>query len=449
MAIPQNLAGVINRVKPRAILLLDSNTIMDFPNLSSYRDRVAASGRFLLVIPRDVSDEILRLKHPKRKTRRKAAAALKAITNVYEKGDPESGIKLHDNLWVATVPSVLNSDDDQVRRFVNLVGDVDSALIRLTEACREVVPTILVTRDNGFTYIGLTHKAKEKGLPVCSLPDLRKAEEFNAMLVGDRRTPTLDPDASLRSLLSDEEKPMKIPLTLEELRSEGDYLIARGSGIITWHSDRYPFRWKFPYKNAEKIEDLEGWFPDDDMPLENLDFFGRDEQLPEPVRRRVCFRLEEQAKGRLQPPSIRAWIMFDMIVEHNNWLWEPEFLDRIETLDPQLLAEKSLEEREIIDKARQYAKLVRPLLNRTAKLSVGSYAEAFGAYKALAEQIGKEPVDENPMSGLASLWDSALDGWSVGSTIESETSQMERAIKILADVLDEEGELNGSEAVED
>ena len=435
--ISQNLVEVVRNVKPQAMLLLDANTIMDFPKLSSYQ--IAVPGTFLLVIPQDVGDEILKLKHRTRskEIRQKAASALKAMTKVYGKGNPEGGIQLQNDLWVVTVPSVRNSEvdrsveDDQVRR---LVGRVDSALIRLTEACKEIVPTILVTRD-----IGLKYKATEKRLTAFSLPDLRKAEAFSTLLISDRRTPTLDLDTSLRSLLSNEEKPVKVPLTLEELRSEGDYLIARGSGIITWHSDRYPFRWKFPYKNAEKIENLESWFPDDDMSLENLDFFGRDEQLPEPVRRRVCFRLEEQAVyGRLQPPSIRAWIMFGIMVDSN--CLDADFLDeRIDTLDTQLLAELGPEDREIIDKCRQYAKHVRPLLNGTAKLSVGSYMAAFEAYKALTEQVGEEPVDEEPINGITSLFDSALDSWSVGSTIESETSSVEKAIKIINQVLDEEG----------
>ena len=78
MGIPQNLADVIDRVKPRAILLLDTNTILNNPRIPSYQ--VEAPGTFLLVIPQVVDNEILALTLGDRdtKTKQKATSALKA-----------------------------------------------------------------------------------------------------------------------------------------------------------------------------------------------------------------------------------------------------------------------------------------------------------------------------------------------------------------------------------
>lgn len=180
MEIPKNLREVVQYVNPRAILLLDTNTILNNPHLAQYR--IAAPGTFLSVIPDVVGGEMmsLRLGDSDSKTRRKAASALENTWEVYMSGDPASGIKLLNGSWLMTVTSVRapgSAEDDLVRKQF---GPVDAALLRLTGACAEDVPdilSILVTGDRD-----LKRFAKLGGLCACSLSDLRRPEVLSKML---------------------------------------------------------------------------------------------------------------------------------------------------------------------------------------------------------------------------------------------------------------------------
>ena len=58
MVAPENLMDAVSRLKPRAILLLDTNTVMDAPKLDSYD--INSPGP-LLVIPLVVDNELLKL----------------------------------------------------------------------------------------------------------------------------------------------------------------------------------------------------------------------------------------------------------------------------------------------------------------------------------------------------------------------------------------------------
>ena len=370
-----------------------------------------------MVIPQVVDNEILALKLGNRDktTKQKATFALKATDEAYSKGEPGSGIEFPNGSWVVTVPSVRESDDDksiendQVRK---LLGSVDSALLRLAEACiKDVpdIPAVLITRDANLRRV-----ARVRGLRACSLSDLRKPEVLNDLLVTDHPIQPLDLDA----LLSPDEQPVKVALTLEELRSEGDYLIARGSGSLTWKTDSYPFRWTFPYKNAEKVA-WEDWEPDDVMPLENFDFFGKDEQLPEEVRRFVGSILEQSAQeplaqARLQSPNIRVGRMFAFIIDME-WLGGASGI----VGDPPWFVGESPEKLKLW---RQYAKHIQPLLKGT--VDIDSYMAAFEAFKALEDDQPTGFYDEEPMSGLQALIDSALESWPVGRTLEWEYTYM-------------------------
>ena len=444
MVIPQNLADVIDRVKPQAILLLDTNTILNNPRIPSYQ--VTAPGTFLLVIPQVVDNEIMALKLGNRDkaTKQKAARAIKATDEVYRRGNPERGVEVRNSLWVVTVQSVRperpsdgnrSIEDDQVRK--NL-GAVDAALLRLAEACREEVPdmpALLITVDTNLSRV-----ARVRGLRACSLSDLRKPEILNDMLVTDHPIQPLDLDTLLSP---DEEQPVKVALTLEELRSEGDDLIARGSGRLTWQSEGYPFRWTFPYKNAEKVKNLEDWVPHEVMPLENVDFWGNEEKLPEEVRRFVCLALEQSAP---QSPQFAARQFF-------NWLVDTIWL----TTHPDWIMGKSPEELEAIKKlSQQYDEHIEPLMNGTLPMSVSSYLEAYEAYKALAKQTDGEPVHEDFMLDIEFLCSNGLDSWFVGNTIEEdytyEPFQWDDEEEEAAELSDEEmddGEDDYEEVVED
>jgi hypothetical protein len=402
--------------------VLDTNTIMDYPNLGSYQFPVP--GPFLIVIPQVVDNEIigLSLGNADKATKRKASYAKKTTGDLYKRGNPAGGIDLGNGLWLITVSSVRPPDakasieNDQVRKFL---GRVDSAILRFAEFCMEDVPdipVILITKDADLSRV-----AKVSGLPALTWPDLDTTTMLEAMQDVERPTGLANLDTYIRSfIIPDGERPATIALTLEELRSDGDRLIARGTGRITWIADRYPFRWEFPFRNAEKVEDWESTVdPGDVMPLENLDFFGKHEQIPEQVRRFVCTMLE---KSDLQSPRVVVRLMFDMIVG-NDWGYSYTTSGRV-FLNDEWLAGKSATEIETAHElGHAYFRSIQTLSDGTAGDIGTSYVTAFEAFRALSDYLGEEvPGDfgEDPVTGLQLLLSIACETWNVGQTIEQE-----------------------------
>lgn len=452
MKTPENLVEAVERLNPQVILLLDTNTIMDNPRLESYE--IAAAGPFLLVVPQVVDNELLSLTfNNDPETKRKAERARKHLRNLYERGNAAVGIDVGNDRWVITARAPRPAghentpiEEDQIRRYL---GQVDAALLRLADACAEDLPdtrAVLVTKDKN-----LTHVARSRGLAVFSLPKLRSREALDKLLPDSHSGGDLDLDTHFSSLLdSNEERSVKIALTLEELESKGELLIARGTGSLTYDG-RHPFRWIFPYKNAnnDSLESL--WemlltnamgvvlhsapVPNalsllteyaGGMPLENVDFFdmGVKESIPEEVIRIVCDFLEDAAYGgdvrrvgtcSLQSPSVRARLVFAHIVAME---WYHYGYNGVSVITHSL--DKSSEELESInDLYDNYYRCCRSLLNGTAESFPEAYFMASEANRALDEAVGNEPLGA-PERDLGRLLDAALDTWHLGETQENE-----------------------------
>ena len=295
---PQNLVKAVERLNPQAVLLLDTNTIMDYPRLESYE--IAAPGSFLLVVPQVVDNELLGLTfNNDTQTKQRASRAHKQLGKLYERSNPADGIEVGNDRWVMTVstprPVATEStpiEEDQIWRYL---GQVDAALLRLADACVEDIPgtrTVLVTKDRN-----LAHTARSRGIAVFSLPELQPREALDKLLGDDSPAGIVDIESELSSLDPNEKRPVRVLMTLEELRSEGDHLIACGRGSLTYDKRRHLFRWTFPYADPQRLED---WDSLQDMarnaggmPVENLDFMDENEErIPEQVRGFACSMLE-------------------------------------------------------------------------------------------------------------------------------------------------------------
>ena len=317
---PENLVKAVERLNPQAILLLDTNILMDNPRLESYE--IAAPGPFLLVVPRVVFNELLSLTfNPDQGKKQKASGARKHLGELYQQGNPAYGIDLGNDLWLMTVsaPRPEGSEDtpledDQLLRYQ---GQVDLALLRLADACSEDISdfcTVFVTKDKE-----LANSARSRGCSVCELRDLRSPEVLGDLLGNGSLGGVVDIESELSSLDPNEKRPVKVSMTLEELRSEGDHLIARGRGSLTYDERRHLFRWTYPYANPQRLED---WDSLQDiarntggMPVENLDFMdGNGERIPERVRGFACSMLESA-----------GWADLDLTI--NATLVLSEFLD--------------------------------------------------------------------------------------------------------------------------
>ena len=427
----EKLVDAVNRLKPRAILLLDTNTLMDAPRLRSYV--INAPGPFLLVVPQVVVNELVRLKLRVRDKREKALRALNAIGSLCMQGDPISGIDLGGDRWLITSDSprpteASSLEEDQIQ---GNLGDADAALLRLADACAQDCSdtrALLITRDKNLSLV-----ARTRGRPACPLSSLRSREAMDKMipdaLSGEAQD--IDVPALLDEILGpEEERSVKIAMTLEELRSERDDLVARGSGRLTYDEKRFPFRWTFPYENLanrENLEDYSSTLDFMDMPLDNVDFMGRKEEIPEPVREFVCRMLEDSGGwpdgfGELQSPRT-------MLRKHLLWLtnmgiaYGELFGHRAAThkgmLDP--------DEVERYDELSvEHDRLMKSVLDGTAKSVGRAYRSAFQLNEALCDLLGWDEAydpEYGPFdleTALIEFLDIALDTWSVGETREAD-----------------------------
>ena len=485
MKAPENLARATEGLEPQAILILDSNTIMDYPQFLQHE--IPGPGPLVFVVPQVVDNELLSLTfHNDPKTKQKALGALSQLQGLYKKGDPANGIELGDGRLLITVRAPrptgregMPLEEDQVQRYLGLV---DAALLRLADACKEDIPraqTVLVTKDKN-----LTHVAMSCGLSVCTWPELRLHKTVDQLLRPDdqRSGPVQDVDTLFSSSLDPSEKrPVSIAMTLEEIRSEDDYLVAKGYGRLEYDEKDHLFRWTYPYKNAEKLESaslFEMIGKEGGMPIENLDFMGENEErIPEPVRRFACSILEQagwdnlwdrivmgmlwrSSEGRndsgivhvgmgwldesygLQPPLVRARLAFTYLEAVHwgfyggrgrlAWAWQPDGEDE-ETRD--LFCD-------YFNRCEDLMDLTGANIETSVSAFTSLYADAFEMYKELTEKVGKLKVGQvkharqgglditiNRVPGtpeissersLKWLLDIALSSWPVGHTREED-----------------------------
>ena len=439
MKAPENLVKAVERLEPQAILLLDTNILMETPRLESYE--ITVPGPFLLVVPQVVHNELMNIRRGGRdqKTKQRASRALNVVDEIFRRGNPADGIELGNCHWVITAMTPnpqgqkeMSTEDEQIRK--NL-GRVDAALLRLLDACKEDIrntPRLLFTRDNNLESV-----ARARGFPACQLRDLSSSEVLGELLGYDGVDEVAGTEADVASLVNtEEERPVSISMTLEELRSEGDYLIASGIGNLTYDKTTHPFRWTFPYRNVGKAEDFDSmWEIAQDagsMPVENVDFMGADEKIPEQVRRLVCTLLEESATyaigpgPSLQSPHTQVRLVLGFLFD-NEW---GEFI-RIGYLPKELypeLFDRDPEELEAYDRiCSRHNQQILSLRNGTAKNVGDTYIKVFRSMEELAGLLGVEPEPEDSTlvmatleSGLSAIIYDALDTWSVGETQERE-----------------------------
>ena len=429
MKAPENLVAAVRRLEPQAMLLLDTNTVMDNPRLDSYE--INALGRFLLVVPNVVDGELMGLRHnQKPQTQRKASRACNVTSELYKRGEPADGIGLGNDLWLITAdsprpPESSTVEDDQVRR--NL-GKVDAALLRLAAASAKGCPdtrVLLITKDNDLTRVTRT-----RGLSACPLRDLRSPEAL-AKILDTPPSETIDIKKAASQLIDPEnERPVGIQMTLEELRSEGADLVARGSGRLEYDERRYPFRWTFPFSNMGRYKD---WWNIDIhqiednlvMPIGNLDFMGADEQLPEPVKYLAC-RMLEDSGGWSSTRSLQS----PLTLLRFNVVWHSEMgslrcqpFRRNAEAHKQFLSQAEAEKYDEL--SIQHDQHLESLLDGTAE-SVGRiYRSVFQLSEALEHLMGWEdewygPNDDCDPTDLESVLiyflDIAMSTWSVGET---------------------------------
>ena len=448
--VPDNLVNAVSRLKPRGILLLDTNTIMDAPQLDLYE--ISTQGQFLLVVPVLVVSELVNLKRggKNKETQEKASRACNVTDRIYRRGNAAAGIELRNGHWLVTADSLKPSDASRQedKRFRTILGTVDTSLLKLADDCARACPeasTLLITRD-----WDLSHAARSRGISVCRLSELRSHERVEKMLrqAGPSEGPVTDIFEHIGAQIGpDGERPVKIAIKLEELRSEVQDLVALGSGNLRYDTTQFPFRWTFPYRNLAVYKDLWTDVIDEDaefavMPLENVDFMGAEEKIPDAVKRLVCGMLEEMYEVK-QMQSPRTALRFEIQwATTMYWLKSEPFGPRAEVHKREL----SPEEADRYDGlSTAHDQHIYSLLDGSAD-SVGNvYRSALQLNEKLEDLLGwdeKYDPEFGPLdleSALIWLLDVALATWSVGEIREQEYIHSPFVWPDAEDTLDDSG----------
>lgn len=427
MEAPQDLVDAVSRLKPQLVLVLDTNVIMNSPWLDRWK--IDKPGTLLLVIPRIVDIELMSLTRGGKDedTREKASRACYVTDKLFERGNPTIGIDLGADRWLISVdvpsgPDTTTLEDDLARK---ILSKVDAALVKLARACVQDCPdtsVLLVTEDRNCRRF-----ARNGGISACRRSDLRSSETLGEMVLDRDPSDALDIEADIAATVnSEDERPVKIAMRLEELSGDDEFLIARGSGRLTNGEERYPFRWTFPYQSLAVYKNP--WtdtFPDiweyAVMPLENVDFMGNDEKISEGVRRFVCDMVEESG-GALQSPLTHLRFTLPW---HTAMALEP-FGPSAEVHKRDL----SMDEAEKYDQLSfQHDAHMQSLVEGTAESFGSVYRSVFQLNEDLQKLLGWDQEVYDPYNGpwdlesaLINFLDFALDTWSVGETREKEYS---------------------------
>ena len=428
MEAPKNLVDAVSRLKPQVILVLDTNVVMNNPRLDLYWNKVATP--FILVVPHVVELELRVLKRGGKDegTREKASCALDSLSTVYAQGNASTGIELGRFRWLISVnvPKSMDSNAQVEQLIHKKLGNADAALLKLAEICRyEFLDalTVLITEDQFLTLVAIL-----KNQSVYKFSDLQSAGALEKLLGATR--PSKLEDVDISELIDfGEERLVKIAMTLEVLRNEKDDLVASGSGRLTDGEERYPFRWTFPYQNLA-IYNLS----DDDvpisteyavMPLENVDFMGADDKIPEEIRRYVCSMLEEAYESKdLQSPltKVRASMLFNTHMGITRGGVPFDY-----PLSEELKQGRKPEDAERYEELRiAHNRYVNSLFDGSAKSVSEAYRSAFQLSERL-DSFWDGIIDDeydgynwNVELSLMEFLDVALEAWVVGETREAE-----------------------------
>ena len=427
MEAPQNLVDAVSRIKPRVILVLDTNVIMKFPWLD--RLKISTSGPFLLVVPILVDGELVRLRKDKdEQTRKKASRAHWVTSKLYKQGNPPTGIELGNDRWLITVSAPASAgfnvlEDEQARSDK---GKVDAALLRMTAAYTKDFPdvlTLFVTEEHD-----LRRRASISGLSACQRSDLSSPETFKNVFRETRLNEELNIEDAIVALLDPKNKQtLKIAITLEELKSEGDDLVARGTGLLAYDGKRYPYRWTFPYKNLAIYNRLTDDTPESAwyavMPLENVDFMGADDEIPEDVRRYVCNILEDAYESNeLQSPITRVR---NSILWHTSMGFTRGVLYGGHSTEVQKEGLTPQEAEEYDELRIQNDRHMHSLFDGSAQSVGREYRSVFQLSEAVDVLLDDEIEDYHGdwwdlETALIEFLDDALGTWTVGETREAE-----------------------------
>ena len=256
---------------PPAIIVVDTNIIMDTPDFRQWKTMVSEP----IFVLSDVV--IIELEHIKGRRKQEvesvksAEEAIKKFNWLLDQGDITEGILLAEIGLFISIPSpaedAINEALSKLGALVEAFKRSDSKFLILTRELSELMPdntVVFYTRDFNLYNIAVTNgfpACRFEGFPMAGIErwiEKKKPEllDWDTVLT-DMQQDTEDKSTVVeftlisKELVRDMEPPMcrymdikEIPPMLEKL----DYIVAKGYGCIHFSDDPIHFLWSLPYK---------------------------------------------------------------------------------------------------------------------------------------------------------------------------------------------------------
>lgn len=283
------MSKLVEAKNPVRILIVDTNVVMNNPDLKTWS--IEVPGADLFVLSDTIVQELEYIKQKKGtpeklESSKKAKLAINNIIKLLSQGDIADGIPI-DSGWIIGVPSPrkddINPELEQLEDVVSAFKRADAKLLLLTRECHQTfqsLPVTLLTGDGNFS-----NQVKIQGVPchlVYSFP-IEELKEANALsqpidwkqVIDGVDTNTKEMALTVEAtLIAQRLAPKWIDLVTGTKR----FMIAEGSGTVCADNYVRPFIWTtlFYPQTLEKqsSDDNEGLT---ELPSIHLDFFGKDD----------------------------------------------------------------------------------------------------------------------------------------------------------------------------
>jgi len=285
------VSRLVDGQHPARILVMDTNILMNDPDLLNWR--VTAGGQNIFVLSDTLIQElefVRRKEWSKEKVEsgNKAKAAIRSLASLFKQGTITDGIPVKSG-WVIGVPSPrkdeLDPELEQLEDIVQAFRRSDTKLLLLTRECHQLyehTPVTLITGE-----LNLFNAIEMQGIPchLCASFPIEGLKEAAAS------TKPVDWDHTLAEVCSDiEQKAVVVEATLSAQRFAPPWLmlltgtkrfiIAEGHGVMRTDDKVWPFLWTIPFYQRTPGSQLPDDFDNEgltDLPSIHLDFLGKDD----------------------------------------------------------------------------------------------------------------------------------------------------------------------------
>jgi len=281
------ISSLVENQHPARILVMDTNILMNDPDLSNWS--VKSDGQNLFVLSDTLIQELefIRRKEgskEKAESRDKATTSIKSLATLFDQGTITEGIPVKAG-WVIGVPSPkkdeLDPELEQLEDIVRAFKRSDTKLLLLTRECHQLfrsTPVTLITGDWNFF-----NAVQMQGVPchLCTGFPIEGLKEAAAI------TKSVDWDQYLKEIQIDiKQKAVVVEATLTAQRfappwlmllaGTKQFMIAEGQGVMHTGNEVRPFLWSiqfYPQTLGNRLsDDNEGLT---DLPSIHLDFSAK------------------------------------------------------------------------------------------------------------------------------------------------------------------------------